>query len=186
MIGRSSSLELAVAAQPADRARAVALAEHLDGELLEPVELDAVARCAPRDRARSAAPARTRGRRDAGRNQRARHQALRVRLPFGCRAAAARVARLAHARTAAGTSRERAASSRPSRDDLVLGEDDLRPARARVLRDDVDRGGLELDEVDIRVERAAGRHAARRGLARFRETRTTSASRASARRRAGR
>src|SRR5207244_11645195 len=73
-------LQLAEAAQAADRARPVRLAEHLDGELLETLELDAL--LAPvgevlLDALRQLVgpPGRT-----PDRNQRPRHQPPRVRL----------------------------------------------------------------------------------------------------------
>src|SRR4029079_8423849 len=49
------------------------------------------------------------------------------------------------------------------RDELVVGEHDLYPALERRLDDDVDRGRLDLDQVDVRVARAG--HILAQGLA---------------------
>ena len=109
--------------------------------------------------------------RDAGRDQRARHQPLRVGQPV---LAAERqrlgAAPLAHARTAVLGEREQRARRGPSRDDLVVGEHDLDAARGRRLGDDVDRRRLDLDDVDLGVDarRARARSASR--SARLRET----------------
>ena len=65
----------------------------------------------------------------------------------------------------------------PVADDVVRGEHDPAAAGEGVLGDDVDRGGLHLDEVRVRVERRPARRAARRGRPRCGEAWTTSASR---------
>ena len=52
-------------------------------------------------------------------------------------------------------------SSRPGRDDLVVGEHDAGAARERMLGDDVDRGRLDLDEVRVGVDAPRARPRAR-------------------------
>ena len=78
------------------------------------------------------------------------HQTLGVRLIRSPERQRLGVAGMAHARAPVATSRWTAASS-SGRDDLVLGEDDLRTALERRFCDDVDRRGLDLDEIDVGI-----------------------------------
>ena len=110
--------------------------------------------------------------RDAGRDQRARHQALRVRQPVVAERQRLAVPALRHAST--GTSASSSSSS-PGATTSLRGEHDAHAAGERVLGDDVDRGGLHLDEVRVGVDEVA--RAARSRSARLGETWTTSASR---------
>ena len=131
--------------------------------LLEPVELDDVARRArevvadaPRERVRAIG-------RDADRHQRPRHQAARVRQPV---LAAERQrhdpARLRSCPYLRRHEREERLVE-PGRDDLVVGEHDAGAALERMLRDHVDRGRLDLDEERVRVDASRARRRARRG-----------------------
>ena len=179
--------QLLVAAQLPQRLAALDLAEHLDGELLEPVELDDVAAAlgevvadAARERVRAI-------RRDADGHQRAGHQAARVRQPV--LAAERQRHDRGAARSCAQPPAARAASSArraPGDDDLVVGEHDLRAARERMLGDDVDRRRLELDEVRVGVDASRARRASSVALARGCATRGRRRRRDARRRGAGR
>ena len=97
---------------------------------------------------------------NAGRDQRARHHALRIRQARRRRAAAARRGGVGSCDAA----RERvpAAARRCRRATTSLRrEHDALAVRQRMLGDDVDRGGLQLDEIRVGVDRRA-RRAARR------------------------
>src|SRR5437763_14814644 len=89
-------LQVAVAPELADRVAAVRLAEHGDRELLEALELDALRTAFDElrvDAARELVGAHCG---DADRDQRARHQTLRVRLVRAPERQRLRIARLAH------------------------------------------------------------------------------------------
>ena len=151
---------------------------------LEPLERRSTSRRARRGRPRPAARARTRGRPETpARDQRPRHQALRVRQAVlaaerqrlagaGARVIAATASRAIASRRASSSRRGRAAE----RDDARCRRTRPRtPALERGLGDDVDRGRLDLDEVDVGVDARRGPRAARSRSARLPETCTTSA-----------
>ena len=142
-----------VAAQAAHDVGALLVAEHLARELLDPVEVGG-ARVAlgevdldPRRQLVRALD------RDAGGDERPRHQALRVGHParLAERQRLAVPPRAHAARSIAGTQSEQRLVE-PVADDVVRGEHDAAAARERVLGDHVDRGRLHLDEIGVGLE----------------------------------
>ncbi len=103
--GQVELVQLTEAPEPADRLGALGVAEHLEGELLDPLEvrallatLDEVLVDALRQLVRTSE-------RDADRDEGAGHQALRVRMLGRAERQGLGVAWMAHARAPAGTSR---------------------------------------------------------------------------------
>ena len=139
--------------------RASSLAEHLARELVEPLDLDRRDRRARPDRARSAAPA---GRR--GRPARRRRSARAPSAPSNTearrrRAAAARRACAAscHDRHQRRGAARRARARRPR----CAASTTLHAVRERMLDDDVDRRGLQLDQICVGCARGRARSASR-------------------------
>ena len=139
------------------------LAEHLAREHVEALERRPTARRARRGRARSARASSYAGR--PGRRSRS------ARAPSGPSSTAARRSPSGSGSpwrgcdiTATPTGSERRAAPRRARSPTTsfAGEHDADAARERVLGDDVDRGGLHLDEVRVGLDRTSSR-AARRG-----------------------
>ena len=151
MIGTSSDCRSESLRSRRDRALALLVAEHLARQLAQPVDLDrALAALGeveldpPRQQVGAVG-------RDAGRDQRARHQPLRVRQPGVAERQRLAVAALAHARRSTRREREQLLVE-SCRDQIVRGEHDAARPRQRVLGDDVDRCRLQLDEVRVGID----------------------------------
>ena len=96
--------------------------------------------------------------RDAGGDQRPRHQPLRVRQLRRRRAAAARQWRGCDIRRPPPAP-ARAAPRRSTPTTSFAGEHDADAARERVRRDDVDAGRLHLDEIRVRIDEIVAQRA---------------------------
>ena len=136
--------------EPVDGALTLRLAEHLAREHVEPLErrrglprLGEVELDPPRE------PVRLVGR-DARRDQRPRHQALRVRQVLVAERQRLGVARLRHQATL--DRRQRKQRLVVDAFHVVAGEHDTDAARERVCRDDIDPGRLHLDEIRVRID----------------------------------
>ena len=222
--------EVVVEPQPAAGALALLAAEHLDGELLEPVERERLLAAARRGRARCAAPPGRRARRRLRRRSaRGPSGPSSTAAPPGRRAARRRASARssghvpsASAPRASGPPLEGGATRLPGRgrypegarvraevcrkcdvssscglrllrrsrqlleggvevalarqrEHLVVGEHDRDAALGGGLGDDVDRGGLDLDDVDVGVECARGRARSTSRRARLPDTATSAA-----------
>ena len=160
---RVELLDRVQAAKPPDRSPALLLAEHVRGELGEPVELDAIGAARRQIGVGASGEIVRAGHAEARGGERPRHETLRPRWPVVAAERQRReVATLAHRTTSAnrhgrlgrealqlGVERRLAGK----RHDVVRRDDDLHPAAARLLDDDVDRRRLQLDEEDVRVDR---------------------------------
>ena len=132
-------------------------------ERFEPVEVDgALAAFRQVDLEPARELVRTVGR-HADRDQRARHQPLRIRQPSSPSGSGYACLGCVTPLTFAGTSCEhRRVEIAVARDHVVAGEHDAHAVRERVLGDDVDRRAFQLDEVRVGVDPSRSRASAAR------------------------